>query len=130
MFVGKIWEHPVLAYFPPLLLGCAVIALFSAAMSAVCCFLFRSVDMLPVFAVAALALGGYCSGLFCGKYRRRRGLSDGLICGGALFAVLFIFGLIMGSLPGAKQLIILTVSGGIGGVVGVNKKAPWLSREL
>lgn len=130
MFVGKIWEHPVLAYFPPLLLGCAVIALFSAAASAMCCYLFRSVDMLTVFAAAALALGGYCSGLLCGKYRRRRGLFDGLICGVSLFAVLFILGIFMSQIPGLKQFLVLTVSGGIGGVVGVNKKPPWLSREL
>lgn len=78
-----------------------------------------------ILSSAALVTSGFSGAFLCGKYRRRRGITEGMICGIIIFALLFILGtLIFGKVPGIKKLALLTVSGMLGGVSGVNSKRP------
>lgn len=74
---------------------------------------------------AACASGSFTGAYLGGKYRRRKGLVRGTLCGLMMYTVFSAAGLILtGSPSGIKKLLLLTVSGASGGVCGVNSKRP------
>lgn len=92
-----------------------------------------------VAAIVDLNAGGYtlmsglalCAGCFAAAYtvakkRRRRGLCTGLVCGGAVFAAVFIVGLIFVRSFSAGgfffRLVSVMLCSAVGGVIGVNSR--------
>lgn len=100
------------------------------ALSCVCAFCISSIDI-PESAIVimidfVLCAGGFMSGFQFGKTRRKKGIAGGLLCGLWLWLVVMIFGLLYVKkfvfLKIVKNLIFLCLSGGTGGVFGVNTK--------
>lgn len=78
-----------------------------------------------IFSSAALVIAGFSGAFLCGKYRRKRGIAEGLLCGIIIFALLSALGAAaLGKAPGIRKLLLLAVSGVVGGVSGVNSKRP------
>ena len=74
---------------------------------------------------ASCAAGSFSGAYIGGKYRRRKGLICGTLCGLMMYAIFSAAGLLLtGSPAGIKKLLLLTVSGASGGVCGVNSKRP------
>lgn len=88
-------------------------------------FLIRSMNFAPLFTALSTVSGGFCGGYICGRYRRRNGLAEGLICGLVMYGALSLLGIASGGgLIGIKKLLLLSLSGAAGGVSGVNSKRP------
>lgn len=105
--------------------GIGAMMLSTALFSAITYFFIGSMDFSAVFAAASTVLGGYISGRICGRYRRRSGLAEGALCGLAIYAVISLCGIISGiGISGIKKLLLLCISGAVGGVTGVNSKRP------
>ncbi|MDE5771503.1 MAG: TIGR04086 family membrane protein, partial [Ruminococcus sp.] len=78
-----------------------------------------------VFSAAAICVGTYSSTYLCGKYRRKHGIAEGVMCGVIIYTVMAILGVVfLGEITGIKKLLLLVLSGGAGGVTGVNSKRP------
>ena len=78
-----------------------------------------------ILSSAACLIGSFSGAYLGGKYRRRRGIIEGALCGLLMYAVFSAAGLVLtGSPAGIKKLLLLTVSGAAGGVCGVNSKRP------
>lgn len=74
---------------------------------------------------AALAGGAYAGAFVNGKYRRRKGMLRGALCGAVMYGILAVCGMIYsGEAAGIKKLLLLAVFGAAGGVAGVNSKRP------
>lgn len=88
-------------------------------------FLMDSMVFAQYFISASIAIGGFFGGFICGRYRRRKGLAEGMICGFVMFIVIAAAGLtILGKLLSIKKLFLLGIFSAAGGVVGVNTKRP------
>lgn len=80
---------------------------------------------LSVFSIVFLCLSCVAGGFVCGRAGRKKGLVSGMICGGLGFGLILILGIICGAQPDTGTLIKLaaaSLSGGVGGVMGVNKR--------
>lgn len=121
----SIWTNSLLSFIASAAVG-ILSTLIVTALMALFAFLFisdlraiRFISLIPLFA------GAFSGSFFCGKHRRKKGLIEGIICGILLYFTLLIFGIIFaGSFAGLKKLLLLVVSGAIGGVTGVNSKRP------
>lgn len=121
----SIWTNSLISYIASVAVG-IISALIVTALIALFSFLFisdmraiRFISLIPLFA------GAFSGAFFCGKHRRRKGLIEGIICGTLLYIVLLVFGIIfIGNFTGSKKLLLLVISGAIGGVIGVNSKRP------
>ena len=97
----------------------AAILLFSAVSR----FMLDSMVFLRIMSLMSLVTGGLIGGYSCGKLRRRRGLAEGAAVGGLMYMMLLTVSLcISGHIPALMKLMILVLSGGAGGVSGVNSK--------
>ena len=103
---------------------CCTLCLLLAAL------LLNTVDV-PQGAVAPLAvcaagLGAFAAGVAAALATGCRGLMWGAVCGGLLYLVLLLAGLIRtGSIDGGYALIkmaVLTLCGALGGLLAVNRK--------
>jgi len=85
-------------------------------------------DSVRGMTVFSLASGSFASGLFCGRYRRRNGLFEGVLCGVIIFSVLTVSGIVfvgnIAEIFSLKKLLLTTSFGGAGGAIGVNLKRP------
>ncbi len=83
-------------------------------------------NITQVLSIAALALGAYFGGYICAKKYRKNGLLRGVACGFIVFVIVMIIGsLFAGSvinISSSSKLLIVVVTGGIGGAIGVNSK--------
>ena len=78
-----------------------------------------------ILSTAACVIGSLAASYLRGKLHRRRGLVSGFFCGLAMYCLFSAASLLTaGVLTGLKKLILLTVSGCVGGVCGVNSKRP------
>jgi putative membrane protein (TIGR04086 family) len=101
-----------------LLLSVAV----SAALSY---FVLASTQFTAFFAGLSAAAGGSAAGYIYGKFRRRYGLLGGAACGAVLYAAVSLVGLFaVGTPADIRKLLLLTVAGAAGGVMGVNSARP------
>ncbi len=99
------------------ILCCGVCALLS-------CFIFKSLMFGKISAVLSLCVSGYFSGSLCGRYRRRYGMAEGALCGCIIYGIILGISLIIGEFTSPVKLVMLAVSGAIGGISGVNKERP------
>jgi putative membrane protein (TIGR04086 family) len=125
MLKYKLWKKYFLltAGFIGILAVLGLILIFSA----VVCVLTDDYSDLSAFAGIALGTGTLFSGFLCGKYRRKRGLLEGVLCGFVIYVIMltagsFCFGFF--SCLNIKKLLLSALCGAIGGVFGVNTKYP------
>lgn len=113
--------------------GISLSALFGIICSLVTTMLFSlmilkligNMQLAEWFNAASCVSGSYAGAYFNGKHRRKRGLAEGIICGLLIYAVLSAAALLLaGNMTSIKKLLLLTASGGAGGVYGVNSKRP------
>ncbi|MCM1328717.1 MAG: TIGR04086 family membrane protein [Ruminococcus sp.] len=115
-----------------MLISFAVLACVGAVFLAVT--LFSALASLIDFsdgAFTALSSVALCAGCFAASFtaakrRRRNGLLTGLICGGIIFAVLLLGGLIFVRSFTAggffSKMLIIVICSAIGGIMGVNRQ--------
>lgn len=121
----SIWTNSGLSMAAAVLLGLGCTGAAAAALAALLFYVMKDMSMAGAFAGAALALGAYTGAFVFGKYRRRKGLFGGSLCGALMYLVIAGAGIALtGELTGIKKLLLLTVFGAAGGVAGVNSKRP------
>ena len=101
---------------------------------AVCLFVFGEIavkidlsdGIMSVMAQIALAAGCFAAAFTVAKRRRRDGLISGLCCGAAVFALIFLLGLIFScgfSVGGfISKILVIGACSAAGGILGVNTK--------
>ncbi len=121
----SLWSSLIFSILVSVLAGALCTAAGAVLTSATVYFVMKDMTMIRAFAGASLAAGAYIAAFICGKYRRRKGLVSGIVCGTLLCAVINILSIIiLGEWAGIKKLLLLTVFGAAGGVAGVNSKRP------
>ena len=119
------WTNNLFSFAVPIAVGAVCTGACCILFSALTFFILETMQFIGIFTGVSAAAGGVVSGYICGKYRRRRGLADGIICGGVLCLILTAAAVaVWGDLPELWKLILLICSGAIGGVMGVNSKRP------
>ena len=121
----SLWSNTFLSFAAAFLWGGVCFAAAGLILAGVSYWLIGSMQFAKVFAVAALICAGYFSGRLYGRYRRRRGLIDGCICGALLYGAVSAAGLAVNGAPAdIKKLLLLVIAGAAGGIAGVNSKRP------
>nr|MDE6832723.1 TIGR04086 family membrane protein [Ruminococcus sp.] len=121
----SVWTNSITSLTISVLVGISLIFIISLLLAVVMYCILGDMKVSTVFSVIALVIGTYSSTYFCGKFRRKHGLAEGIICGVIIYTFIAICGVVfLGELTGIKKLLLLTVSGAIGGVTGVNSKRP------
>ena len=121
----SLWTNSGLSMAAAVLLGLGWTVAAVSALAALLFYVMKDISMAGAFAGAALALGAYTGAFVFGKYRRRKGLFGGSLCGALMYLVIAGAGIALtGELTGIKKLLLLTVFGAAGGVAGVNSKRP------
>lgn len=113
-----------------LMIFCASLACVGAVFLAVTIFsaIATMVDlsdgMFTLMSGIALCAGCFAAGYTAAKHRKKQGLRVGLACGGVIFAVTLLLGIIFvrGFSAGGffTKLLIILVSSAVGGIIGVN----------
>lgn len=114
----------------PLLAGLCVGVLCTTLLLLLAALLIRSVDIsrtvITPLAIAASGIGAFAAGLTAALVARRNGLVLGAVCGLVLYLIILLTGCAVNSSVdggyGVIKLAVLTVTGAIGGVLGVNRK--------
>ena len=121
----SLWTNSVLSMAAAVLTGLCCTAAAAAVLAALLYYVMKDMSMTGAFAGAALAFGAYAGAYLYGKYRRRKGLFGGSLCGALIYLVAAAAGIVLtGELTGIKKLLLLTAFGAAGGVAGVNSKRP------
>lgn len=121
----SLWTNTILSLGFSVFTGICVSLACIATFSAFTLFFMDSIQFTDFFGSASLFSGAFASGHICGKYRRRNGLAEGVLCGVTIYLLLFLAGATIGvGFPGLRRLLMLILSGAIGGVTGVNSKRP------
>lgn len=119
------WSNAPFSLAASVLCGAAAMLAFTAVFSALSCFVLVSTQFIGFFAGLSAAAGSFVSGWICGRYRRRYGLLNGIACGAILGGALSAARIcILTAPPDIGRLVLLTVSGAVGGITGVNTKRP------
>lgn len=121
----SLWERTAVSIAVSSFFG-SLCGMVLAMLFSVFVYLFMdNTQFITALALGTLVISGFSGAFLCGKYRRKHGLAEGLVCGTVIFAVLAVLSLIFtGSLPDTGKLIILGLSGAVGGISGVNSKRP------
>lgn len=121
----SIWTNSTVSIAVSVISGIILILFISLLLSAVMYYILGDMRVTKVFSVLSLTVGTYISTYVCGKFRRKHGLAEGIICGMLIYIVVMTVGfVVIGEFVGIKKLLLLTVSGATGGVTGVNSKRP------
>lgn len=121
----SLWSNMFLSIGAAVLFGIIIMILIAAVSSALSFFIMGSMQFIGFFAVTSAACGGLAAGYIFGKFRRRSGLVGGIICGAVLYSTIMITAICaFGSPSDIKKLLLLSISGAAGGVMGVNSKRP------
>ena len=121
----SLWTNSWLSAAAAVLTGLVCTIGASAVLAALLFYVMKDMAMAGAFAGAALALGAYAGAFVYGRYRRRRGLFGGSLCGDVMYLVISAAAIAAtGEVTGIKKLLLLTVFGAAGGVAGVNSKRP------
>ena len=106
--------------------GFAVVGLCILAFAFVITKIDVTGKIVTMFSSVALCVGAYFGGLLAAKRRRKNGLLMGVLCGLFMFFVILIistcFIRTIASFSPSFKLVLTILSGGIGGIVGVNSK--------
>lgn len=104
----------------------AVSVLASLILSAAAVYVMQlPVEVCGAFGTLSLSLGCLAAGYVIGRKKLRRGIKQGFLCGTALFLLCVILSAVFGSVTAAGflgRLAVCTVSGAVGGVIGVNRQ--------
>lgn len=114
----------------PLAVGLAVGVICTVVLLLLMAALIRSVDIphmaVTPMAVAAAGIGAFTAGLTAAAVAGQRGLICGLLCGVILFLIILLAGFIRyAGVSGGFAMIklaVLTVAGGLGGILGVGRR--------
>lgn len=121
----SVWTNSLISITISVLAGIAIIFLTALLLSVIMYCILGDMRVSVVFSIISMCLGTYTSTYFCGKFRRKHGLAEGIMCGVIIYTIIAICGVIfLGEFTGIKKLLLLTISGAIGGVTGVNSKRP------
>lgn len=120
----RLWDSTAAGFALSVGFGVLCGFLCSVVCSAISYFVFNAMMFEGIFTVVSLAVAGYFSGYLCGKYRRSYGMVEGAICGGLVYLLLLAAAACVGEFTSPSKLIILVVSGAIGGISGVNAARP------
>ena len=125
---SSITPSPFEVWLKPILTGC-IVGITVTLCLFVLLALIMSFSILPtnsasVVASVAIAVGSFLGGFSAAKKLGKNGLIVGAICGFLLFIILTLIGVAaFKSAPGTStviRLLIFTVSGAIGGTIGVS----------
>lgn len=126
----SLWTNSGLSVAAAVLLGLGCTLAAAALLAALLFYVMRDMSMAGAFAGAALSFGAYTGAYIYGKYRRRKGIFGGSLCGAVMYIVIAAAAFsISGEITGIKKLLLLTVFGAAGGVAGVNSKRPKKLRD-
>ena len=126
----SLWTNSGLSVAAAVLTGLCCTAAAAALLAALLFYVMKDMSMAGAFAGAALAFGAYTGAYVYGKYRRRKGLFGGSLCGAVMYIVIASASIAcLGEVTGIKKLLLLTVFGAAGGVAGVNSKRPKKLRD-
>lgn len=126
----SLWTNSGLSVAAAVLLGLGCTLAAAAALAALLFYVMKDMAMADAFAGAALAFGAYTGAFVYGKYRRRKGLFGGSLCGAVMYLVIAAVSIaVSGEVTGIKKLLLLTAFGAAGGVAGVNSKRPKKLRD-
>lgn len=121
----SLWTNTAFSYAAAVLCGMICAAFTALFLAALIFFVMRDMKLVKSFATASLAFGAYTGAFLHGKYRRRKGIFAGSLCGVLMYAAVSISCFIICGQPtGIKKLLLLAVFGAAGGVAGVNSKRP------
>ncbi|MBQ8296784.1 MAG: TIGR04086 family membrane protein [Ruminococcus sp.] len=121
----SIWTNSGLSIALSAAAGVITSALCMMLFAAFTYYLMDSMAFSDFFGTASLAVGGLTGGYTCGRFRRRKGLAEGIICGAVMYAAIGIIGLAAArELLSIKKLLLLAAFSAAGGVSGVNSKRP------
>jgi putative membrane protein (TIGR04086 family) len=85
----------------------------------------KTMSFIGIFTLASLVAAAYSSGYIYGRFRRRKGLFHGAVCGILLYAALSAAGFFVSGHPAdIRKLPLLLLAAAAGGVAGVNSKRP------
>lgn len=122
---ASLWTNIIFSVLISAVVGVCVSLAFTFLSALFVMFLMDSLQYISFFSYTALILGGASAGFICGKRRRRKGLKEGVLCGAVVYLLIFIGGVIFSSTVFSfKKLLLLAVTGAMGGVMGVNSKRP------
>lgn len=121
----SVWTNSIISLTISVLAGIALIFIIALLSAVIMYCILGDIKVSRIFSIISMATGTYASTYFCGKFRRKHGLADGIMCGIVIYTVIAICGAVfLGEFTGVKKLILLAVSGAAGGVAGVNSKRP------
>ena len=121
----SLWSSWIFGMLVSVLAGVVCMAAGAVLSASILYFVMRDTGMTRAFAGASLSAGAYIAAFICGKYRRRKGLICGILCGAFLYIIIYALAIIFtGESAGIKKLLLLTAFGAAGGVAGVNSKRP------
>lgn len=118
------------SWLVPLFTGMGIGAIGGTLLLLLMAVLIQKVDVpqgaLAPLAVSAAGIGAFAGGLTTALCARKRGLMMGAICGGLLYVVLLLTGLLCTGVidPGYAiiKMAVLVLCGAIGGILGVNRR--------
>lgn len=126
----SLWSNAAISIIISAMAGLAAALGCICVFSAVIFLALKDMGLSDVLAAVSLAAGGLAGSYICGRYRRRRGAVNGIICGAVMYAVILVAGIFLPiEAAGIKKLLLLAVSGCTGGVYGVNSKRPLSLRD-
>ncbi len=109
-----------------ILISFAVTAIMLLLMSIFMYFTDADADVVSTLSAVCLAVGSFVGSVFSSKAKKSQGLLTGLILSFIYFTIILIISLIFGgkafSVMSLLHGVIMLLSGGIGGILGVNSK--------
>lgn len=121
----SIWTKGCLSIAISVVVGICIVFLCTAVFSVFTFFLMDSMEFKAFFSTAAFIVGAFFCGYMCGRFRRKRGLVEGIQCGILMYTIVSIIGVIAGKgILSLEKLLILIAFCALGGVIGVNSKRP------
>lgn len=125
-------QKSTLAMLRAIIIGAVAGALICALLLAICALAFVSAeniphDFLPAFIIIVTIVSSFFAGFVSAKMSKQKGLFCGSIAGVLLFLLFLLSGVVL-SHSGAggeifMRLLLMVLSGGIGGLVAVNGKS-------
>lgn len=120
----SLWDNAFFGFAVSVGFGVICGLFLCVILSAVSYFVFNGMMFSGIFDILSLSVSAYSAGYICGRYRRRRGLIDGALCGAVIYFVLVAISLFLGGFTNPFKLLLLAIAGAVGGVAGVNSKRP------
>lgn len=121
----SVWTNSITSMAIAVFSGIIFIFFTSLLLAVIMYYILGDMRVAKIFSIVAMCLGTYFSTYFCGKFRRKHGLAEGILCGMIIYIIIVISGFVfLREFTGIKKLLLLTVSGAVGGVTGVNSKRP------